>query len=157
MLLGRAFQYTENSAHIFGVSRWTNLSGYIQDQIRATSRLSLTLGLRYEFYQPEKAPDGFYSFFLPSRFDYSQCRADYASNGQIVPGTENFGNGIVVAGDDAIFGNAMTNTVYNTFAPRGGFSYALTEDSRTVLRRLFRDVSRSLGAKRLHGAEQLSV
>ncbi len=134
MLLGRAFQYTENSAHIFGVSRWTNLSGYIQDQIRATSRLSLTLGLRYEFYQPEQDTDGFYSFFLPSRFDYSQAAQIMPSNGQIVPGTENFGNGIVVAGDDAIFGNAMTNTVYNTFAPRGGFSYALTEDSRTVLR-----------------------
>ena len=63
-LLGRGFQYTENSAHIFGVSRWVNLSGYVQDQIRATSRLSLSLGVRYEFYQPEKDTDGFYSFFL---------------------------------------------------------------------------------------------
>ncbi|HUQ90520.1 MAG TPA: carboxypeptidase regulatory-like domain-containing protein [Bryobacteraceae bacterium] len=26
-LTGRAFQYTENSAHVFGVSRWVNLSG----------------------------------------------------------------------------------------------------------------------------------
>jgi outer membrane receptor protein involved in Fe transport len=134
MLLGRAFQYTENSAHIFGVSRWVNLSGYVQDQIRATSRLSLNIGLRYEFYQPEQDTDGFYSFFLPSRFDRSRAAQIMPSNGQIVPGTENFGNGIVVAGVDGPFGNAMTNTVYNTFAPRGGFSYALTQDSRTVLR-----------------------
>jgi outer membrane receptor protein involved in Fe transport len=133
-LTGRAFQYTENSAHIFGVSRWVNLSGYIQDQVRATSRLSLTLGLRYEFYQPEQDTDGFYSMFLPSRFDRSKAPQVLPANGQIVAGTENFGNGIVIAGKDGPFGNAVTDSVYNTFAPRGGFSYALTKDNLTVLR-----------------------
>ena len=133
-LMGRAFQYTENSAHVFGVSRWVNLSGYIQDQIRATPRLSLNIGLRYEFYQPEQDTDGFYSFFLPNLFNRARAPQIMPANGQIVPGTENFGNGIVIAGQDGPFGNAVTNTVYNTFAPRGGFSYALTEDNLTVLR-----------------------
>lgn len=133
-LLGRAFQYTENSAHIFGVSRWVNLSGYLQDQIRATPRLSVNLGLRYEFYQPEKDTDGFYSFFLPARFDRAKAPQILPANGQIVTGTENFGNGIVIAGKDGPFGNSVTNTVYNTFAPRGGFSYALTKDNLTVVR-----------------------
>ncbi|MBL8236099.1 MAG: TonB-dependent receptor [Bryobacterales bacterium] len=133
-LLGRAFQYTENSAHIFGVSRWVNLSGYIQDQIRASSRLSLTLGVRYEFYQPEKDTDGFYSFFLPSRFDRTKAPQILPANGQIVTGTENYSNGVVLAGKDGPFGNSVTNTVFNTFAPRGGFSYALTKDNLTVVR-----------------------
>ena len=133
-LVGRAFQYTENSAHIFGVFRWVNLSGYVQDQIRATSRLSLSLGLRYEFYQPEKDNDGFYSFFLRSRFDRLKAPQILPANGQIVTGTENFGNGIVIAGKDGPFGNAVTNTIYNTFAPRAGFSYAVTKDNRTVVR-----------------------
>ena len=133
-LLGRAFQYTENSAHIFGVSRWVNLSGYIQDQIRATSRLSLNLGVRYEFYQPEKDTDGFYSFFLPDRYDRSITPQILPANGQIVTGTENFGNGIVIAGKNGPYGNAVTDSKYNTFAPRGGFSYALTGDNLTVLR-----------------------
>jgi outer membrane receptor protein involved in Fe transport len=133
-LIGRAFQYTENSAHIFGVSRWVNLSGYIQDQIRASSRLSLTLGVRYEFYQPEKDTDGFYSFFMPSRFDRSKAPQILPANGQIVTGTENYGNGVVLAGKDGPFGNSVTNTVFNTFAPRGGFSYALTKDNLTVVR-----------------------
>jgi outer membrane receptor protein involved in Fe transport len=133
-LIGRAFQYTENSNHVFGVSRWTNFSGYIQDQIRATARLSLNVGLRYEFYQPEQDTDGFYSFFLPDRFDRARAPQILPGNGQIVPGTENFSNGIVIAGKDGPFGNAVTNSVYNTFAPRGGFSYALTSDNLTVLR-----------------------
>ena len=134
LLLGRVFQYTENSAHIFGVSRWTNLSGYIQDQFRASSRLSLNFGLRYEFYQPEQDTDGFYSFFLPARYDRSRAPQILPINGQIVTGTQNYGNGIVIAGKDGPFGNAATNSIYNTFAPRGGFSYALTKDNLTVVR-----------------------
>ncbi|MBL8293602.1 MAG: TonB-dependent receptor [Bryobacterales bacterium] len=133
-IVGRAFQYTENSNHVFGVSRWTNYSLYAQDQIRATSRLSLTMGLRWEFYQPEQDSDGYFSFFQPSRFDRARA-AQVLPNGQIVTGTENFDNGIVLAGTpNAPFGKAMTNSVWNTFAPRVGFSYALTKDNLTVLR-----------------------
>jgi len=135
LLTGSAFQYTENSNHVFGVSRWTNLSGYIQDQFRASGRLTLNFGVRYEFYEPEKDSDGFYSFFLPSRYDRSKAPTILPSNGQIVTGTQNFDNGVVVAGTpNAPFGKAMTNSVYNTFAPRGGFSYGLTRDNKTVLR-----------------------
>lgn len=133
LLVGRAFQYTENSHHIMGSSRFTNVSLYIQDQFRATSRLSLTLGLRWEFFPPEEDRDGTYSFFHPPSFNPARA-AVLQSNGQIVSGTENFGNGVIVAGPDALFGYSVTNTVYNTFAPRAGFSYALTSDSLTVLR-----------------------
>lgn len=134
MLTGSAFQYTENSNHVFGRSRWENWSLYIQDQWRATSRLTLNYGLRYEVFEPEKDDEGFYSFFLASRFDRARA-ATVLPNGQIVTGTQNFDNGVVVAGSaNAPFGRAMTNTVYNTFAPRGGFSLALNKQSTTVLR-----------------------
>lgn len=133
-LTGRAFSYSENSAHIFGRSNWTNYSLYVQDQLRATSRLSLTLGLRWEYFQPENDNEGFYSFFMPSRFDRSKAAQVLPSNGQIVTGTQNYGNGIVQIGSGAPYGNAMTNSVYNTIAPRVGFSYALTKDNLTVLR-----------------------
>ncbi len=134
-LVGNAFQYTENSNHVFGVSRWTNYSAYIQDQFRATNRLTLNAGLRYEFYEPEKDSDGNFSFFLPDRYDRTKAPTILPANGQIVTGTQNFDNGVVVAGtSNAPFGKAMTNSTYNTFAPRGGFSYALTRDNTTVLR-----------------------
>src|SRR5262249_46340472 len=54
LLLGRAFQYTENSAHLSGALRYYNLAGYAQDQWRANPRLTITFGLRYEFFQPEQ-------------------------------------------------------------------------------------------------------
>lgn len=133
-LIGRAFQYTENSAHVFGRSRWTNYSLYAQDQIRVSSRLNLTLGLRWEFFQPEQDNDGQFSIFLPSLFDHSKA-AVVLPNGQIVPGTQNFNNGIAISGTPQNpFGNAAFNSTYNTFAPRGGFSYALNKEGTTVLR-----------------------
>ncbi len=135
MLIGSAFQYTENSNHVFGRSRWENWSLYIQDQWRATNRLTLTYGVRYEIFEPEKDDDGFFSFFLPSRFDRARAATVLPNNGQIVTGTQNYDNGIVVAGGQgAPFGNAMTNSVYNTFAPRGGFSLGLGKSNTTVVR-----------------------
>ncbi len=133
-LIGRAFQYTENSAHVFGRSEWTNYSLYAQDQMRISNRLNLTLGLRWEYFQPEQDNNGQFSIFLPSLFDRSNA-AVVLPNGQIVPGTQNFGNGVAVSGTPRNpFGNAAFNSTYNTFAPRGGFSYALNERGTTVLR-----------------------
>src|SRR5579872_827193 len=133
LLLGNAYEYTENSAHVFGVSRWTDFGLYAQDDFRATSRLSVNVGLRYEFFQPEHDTDGHFSYFVPALFNPAQA-AVVAANGRIQPGTQNFGNGIVVAGKGTPFGYAMTNTVHDVFEPRGGFSYALTKDNLTVLR-----------------------
>ncbi len=134
-LTGRAFQYTENSAHVFGRSRWTNYSLYAQDQIRVTNRLNVTLGLRWEYFQPEQDNDGKFSIFLPSLFDRSKAATINPTTGQIVPGTENFSNGIAISGTPQNpFGNAAFNSTYNTFAPRGGFSYAVNKKATTVLR-----------------------
>jgi hypothetical protein len=133
LALGKAFQYTENSAHVFGRSWFTNYSLYVQDQFLIRPRLSLTYGVRWEFFQPEQDNDQHYSFFQPSRFDRSKA-ATVLPNGQIVTGTENFGNGVVIVGDGAPFGHGVFNTTWNTFAPRGGFSYSLTKDNLTVVR-----------------------
>ena len=132
LLLGRVFQYTEASHHPVIALNWTNVGLYLQDQFQAHPRLTLTYGLRWEFFPPEQG-DGHISFFDPARFDFSKA-ATVLSNGQIVTGTQNFGNGLVVAGSGAPYGNAATNTTYNTFAPRAGFSYALTKNKLTVLR-----------------------
>jgi hypothetical protein len=52
-----------------------------------------------------------------------------------VSGTQNYNNGIVVIGSaDAPYGKAVINSVYNTLAPRGGFSLALDRANETVVR-----------------------
>ncbi len=133
LLAGRAFQYTENSAHLSGALRYFNLAGFAQDQWRVNDRLSLTYGLRYEFFQPEQDSAGTISYFDPARFDPS-ATPRIMPNGQIVTGTQNFGNGIVVASKNSPYGFEITNAQHNNFSPRAGFSYTLTKDNLTVLR-----------------------
>ena len=102
LLIGRAFSYTENSDHKFGSAKFTDLGLYVQDQFRATKRLSITMGLRWEFFQPERDPGGTISYFDPQRFDFARA-ARVLPNGEVAIGTENPGNGIVVAGKDSSF------------------------------------------------------
>jgi outer membrane receptor protein involved in Fe transport len=136
LLIGSAFQYTENSNHVFGSTRWENWSLYVQDQWRATNRLTLDFGVRYEIYEPEKADDGLLSFFDPARFDPTKAATILPGNGQIVTDPQqNYGNGIVVVGSPgAPFGKGVINSVYNTIAPRGGFALSLGKENDTVIR-----------------------
>ena len=133
LVLGRAYQYAEASTHITGTCVFTNFGFYVQDRFRVRPRLTLTYGIRWEYFQPEQDYKGTMSFFDPKRFDFSKA-AIVQANGQIVKGTENFMNGIVTVGKDAQYGYALTNSVRDTFAPRVGFSYALTRDNLTVVR-----------------------
>lgn len=133
LLTGNAYSYTENSDHKFGAAVFTDVGLYFQDQFRVHQRLTITTGLRWEFFQPERDTNGTISYFDPNRFDATRA-ARVLPNGEVVAGTENFGNGIVVAGEDSPYGYAAFNSTYNTFAPRVGFSYALTKDNQTVLR-----------------------
>ena len=135
LLLGRAFSYTETSDHKMGSAIFTDTGLYAQDQFRATDRLSVTLGVRWEYFQPEHANDGLATYFDPKRFDPAKAPTVLPANGEIVLGTQNFGNGVVVACDPGNpFGCAITNSSHNVFDPRVGFSYQLTHDGKTVLR-----------------------
>jgi outer membrane receptor protein involved in Fe transport len=135
LLLGRAFSYTETSDHKMGSAIFTDTGLYAQDQFRATDRLSVTLGIRWEYFQPEHANDGLATYFDPKRFDPTKAPTVLPANGEIVLGTQNFGNGVVVACDGSNpFGCAITNSSHNVFDPRVGFSYQLTRDGKTVLR-----------------------
>ncbi len=133
MLLGAAYEYTESSTHLTGTVVFNDPSAYVQDRFQVLPRLTVTYGVRWEYFQPERDYAGTMSFFDPTKFNFSQA-ATVLSNGQIVPGTQNFMNGIVVVGKNAEYGYGLTNAAHDAFDPRGGFSYALTKDNKTVIR-----------------------
>ena len=133
MILGDAYEYTEVSPHVEGPLYWTDYSFYFQDRYRATPRLTITPGIRWEFIPPEEDTKGNLSYFNPNRFNAAQA-ATVLPNGQIVSGTQNFLNGVVVAGQSNPYGDAATNTVHDALAPRFGLAYSLTKDNLTVLR-----------------------
>ena len=82
--------------------------GYIQDDIRVNQKLTLNLGLRYEFGSPY--------------WEKSNRLSNY----------DPVSNSIVVAKDGSIADRSLVDPDYNNFAPRLGFAYSITD--KTVLR-----------------------
>ena len=96
---------------LFGWTTW-EYGGYAQDDYRPTEKLTLNLGLRYDYYTVPKEVDG------------------RVFNRDINPATPSLGYG---------FGpfrpaNSMYNATYTNVQPRIGFAYLPTTDGKTVVR-----------------------
>jgi hypothetical protein len=81
---------------------------YIQDDIKVNSKLTLNLGVRYEFVTPYTEANNNLSNYDPTT------------------------NTIVMAKDGSLYDRALVDPDTNNFAPRVGFAYAATD--KTVLR-----------------------
>jgi hypothetical protein len=111
----------------------TELSLWIQDAWRVSSRFTLTAGLRWEF-SPAPVPDGATKFY------------DYAA-GEVFPFSY-----ISTLCCPRI--TSLWPTSYRDFAPRLGFAWRLTGDGKTVLRAgggLYYDSSMSIAADSING------
>ncbi len=107
-----------------------SFAGYVQDDWKATTDLTLNLGLRYEFHQTPFEESG--DMFSP---DFSAPQgALYVANKSIAAtygGTNPFGGSLYIPTS----GNTvLTGSQKSTFAPRVGFAYRPYHDDKTVIR-----------------------
>lgn len=157
-VLGDFYTYTEASGLRQGWYRFTQIEPYVQDDWKVTSRLTLNLGLRWAYMQPQYSALNNTTAFLPQYFDRGQQVTVIprgAQAGQIVANSGNPYNGLVLGGSGfpdtatgrvtgtndpavlALFHNlpkGTANTDWGTWAPRFGFAYDLTGKQSTVLR-----------------------
>ncbi|MEO8075366.1 MAG: TonB-dependent receptor, partial [Acidobacteriota bacterium] len=82
--------------------------GYLQDDFKATTKLTLNLGLRYEYATPQYEKDNFLTNFDPAT------------------------NTLIGAKNGSIYDRALVNPDRNNFAPRLGAAWAV--DDKTVVR-----------------------
>jgi hypothetical protein len=82
---------------------------YFQDDYTVTRRLTINLGIRYDVYPPLLEADNLLTNFNPA-------------------------TGTLVQAPDPKYGRRLKPTDRNNFAPRVGFSYALTADGKTLVR-----------------------
>ena len=154
--------YTQQSKMLEGNYIYNNIEGYIQDNWKVSSRLTLDYGMRFTRQQPQY--DSFLqaSNFFADRWSASRAPRLYEAGcaaqpctgnnrqamdprtgqllgpatapviGAIVPGTGDPMNGIVRNGD----GIAKENYVWPTlvFGPRVGAAYDLRGDQKVVIR-----------------------
>ena len=154
-LIGNFNQYTEADTNREGWYRFTQAEFYVQDDWKVSSGLTLNLGFRYQYMQPQYCALMNCVMFLPQYFDPSKAPQLNRSNGAILPGTGDPYNGltlggtdfpdaaktrIAIAGDPAVkalfrgIPSTLANTDWGTWGPRLGFAWDPTGSQRTVLR-----------------------
>ena len=156
-LLGNFYTYTEASAIIQGWYRFSQVEPYVQDNWKVNPRLTLNLGFRYAYMQPQYSALGNTTAFLPQFYNPAQAvTVQTKSPGAIIPGSGNLLDGLVVQGNSfpeafssrypSIANNPTNQTLFHglpkgtaytdwgTWEPRFGFAYDLTGRQTTVLR-----------------------
>lgn len=110
--------------------RYSDFAGFIQDDVRVTSRLTINAGLRYEYFGPPTEIHGRISNFDPT-LAVSQVPATGSFTGFLVPA--NF-QGAVPAGVVRTPNSGFWNADYKDLGPRLGFAYRLATKTAAVLR-----------------------
>src|SRR4029078_12064572 len=100
-MLGLRAQYALSSVLVANLRRNMHFA-YVQDTWRESSRLTLNLGLRYEYSTPYWEKDNVLSNFDPTT------------------------NSMVIAKDGSLSDRALIQPDRNNFGPRLGFAYTLT-------------------------------
>src|SRR5262249_4573730 len=144
-VLGIYASYSEATARPFAQIRFSNLEAYVQDNWRATSRLTMDYGVRFYHDPPAYDTAQQFSAFVPALFDPSRAPvllrpaldargsrvAINPSNGMtfpvafigtFVPGVGNPANGMAVGGK-AGFPNGLYTIASLAVAPRVGFAW----------------------------------
>ncbi len=154
-LLGNFYSYTEASGTREGWYRFTQIEPYVQDDWKVNSRLTINLGVRWAYMQPQYSVLNNTTAFLPQYYNPAQAVKVNPSTGAIVANSGNLYNGLVlggsgfppeatarisVANDPAVqalfhgLPKGTANTDWNTWQPRIGFAYDLTGNQSTVVR-----------------------
>jgi len=93
--LGIFNNYTEQDGDPIGYFRFSEYTGYVQDDWRVTMNFSMEVGLRYTYFVPTYSVPNNLSNFVPSLWNPGQA-VQLTASGTIVPNSGNMLNGFVL-------------------------------------------------------------
>ncbi|HSU32142.1 MAG TPA: carboxypeptidase regulatory-like domain-containing protein [Bryobacteraceae bacterium] len=125
LLLGNLAQYQEEQTLNPVYDRWHDYAIYFQDTWKATSHLTLDLGLRWQYLGQTFSAHNNIANFYPGMYDASQCSsAAIDPSGLVDPTMCNTMNGIVTPESSGIPGPALVRNHPNGWEPRGGIAWS---------------------------------
>lgn len=132
-LLGNAVSFTQQSTDLTADIIENTYEGYAQDEWRASSKLTLSYGLRYSLFLPPKDGGGILTNFSPSAYRAINA-PQLDSRGQLVANTGLALNGIILGGKGSQYGEGVNSRSYTALGPRFGLAFDPAGDGKTSLR-----------------------
>lgn len=134
-LLGDVATYTQTSLDLTPDIRQRQWEAYAQDDIRVSGRLTVNVGVRLSNFYTPYDDHHLLTNFVPERWDPKKAPQINPANGNIVPGTGDPLNGIIINGDAGNpYGNKVSNENVWRLAPRLGIAYDPSGKGRTAIR-----------------------